>query len=192
MRTIPLMVAAMLLAGCTPMPPAPSPSTSIGPVTPAAPQFHCTPDGSQTAAPCTEAEYNAQVERDKQYAEAESLYRKLVAADTELFKKGAPADDSVLQYVADNARRLLVEAHSDGSRYKAEGPQVRWIRRMTDFQREGAVLAITACMDSTHATLIAPDGSEAEGSVAEQNAYFALVEGQLKVVHLGYVEVESC
>ncbi len=175
MRTIPLMVAAMLLAGCTPMPPAPSPSTSIGPVTPAAPQFHCTPDGSQTAAACTEAEYNAQVERDKQYAEAESLYRKLVAADTELFKKGAPADDSVLQHVAGTARDAVVDAHSGPGRYVTGEPKVAWIRRLVGFEREGSTLALTACVVSTDVEMTGPDGSQTVGGVIEEKASQAVI-----------------
>ena len=192
MRTIVLTLTAVLLVGCTPTQPTSSPSVSVGPVIPATPEYHCTPDGSQTAAPCTEAEYRAQLERDQQYAEAEAIYRKMVAADADLFRRGLPADESVLQYVSGRAKEAVIAGHATGDRSIAGDLEIRWVRRLPGVSREGSVVALETCVDNSSVEIRGADGSTGFGTVGTENVYFVDIDGTLKAVYIDYLEVEQC
>lgn len=192
MRTIVLTLTAVLLVGCTPTQPTSSPSVSVGPVIPATPEYHCTPDGSQTAAPCTEAEYRAQLERDQQYAEAEAIYRKMNAAELSLYQVGAEADESVLQYLDGEAREIVVAGHAGGARIIQGLPKIESVARYHGDLKEGAQLALVACVDNTGVEFQAPDGGVAHGVVSHEWTYFANVAGSWKIILFESKEAASC
>ena len=99
MRRIPFACAVVvpaLVAGCTP---AAQPTPSATPVpTVAAPtlQLMCTPEEGGTAAPCTQAEYDAMIARDKLYDEAKALLAKYKTEYERLVRAGAGASKELL------------------------------------------------------------------------------------------------
>lgn len=178
------------LAGCAPATPTSSPSAP--PVSGPAQQYYCTPDGATSGAPCSQEEWEAQVARDKQYEEAEEIYRKLVDAQTELLIDGKPADQTVLQYAAGDAAEAIAEAHDQGLRYAAGKPVITWVKRYHGTPREGSTLAITACVDSSQVEIAQSGGETVPGRTAEEYVFFSPVDDELKVVFIGYKDVESC
>lgn len=93
------VVVPVLLAGCTPTP-QPAPNTPAPTIVAPTMQLMCTPEEGGPAAPCTQAEYDAMVERDKLYDEAKSVLNQYNAEFERLAREGAPASEEILNYTA--------------------------------------------------------------------------------------------
>lgn len=181
--------AIVLLVGCTPTAPAPGPTSPAAPPTQS---YYCTPDGETSGAPCSKEEYDAQLERDRLYEEAESVYRKLNAADKEIYRRGGTADESVLQYVTGEATQVMVDSHVGNPRLASGDYRVVWVRRSPSIAREGDAVAMTACIDNSEALIALPGQEPEPGGIALENVYFVRVDDSLKISLFEAKQVESC
>lgn len=191
MRTTPTLATLSVLAlisGCTPAAPT-APPTPIAPPTQA---YYCTPDGATAGAPCSKAEYDAQLARDKQYEEAEQVFRDMLVAQTALLRTGGPADDTVLRYAARDGAEIIQETHASGLQYLSGEPKVAWVKRLIAEPHEGSTLALTLCIDSSQVLMRTMDGGETTGVAGQQDVYFASVDSSLRIVYLEYEEVDGC
>ena len=178
------------LAGCAPATPTSSPSAP--PVSGPAQQYYCTPDGATSGAPCSQEEWEAQVARDKQYEEAEAIYRRLNAAERELYVAGAEADDTVLQFVVGEAREVVVDAHAQRPRLVEGDFEIVWVRRTPEVAQEGDALVLTACVDNTNAMIAVPGEGTGPGATALERVSFVRDGGVLKIGRFAAKEVVSC
>lgn len=192
MRTTPTLATLSVLAlmsGCTPAAP-------TAPPTPAAPPtqaYYCTPDGATAGAPCSKEEYDAQLERDKHYEEAEQVYRDLLEADKKIFLAGGEADETVLQYAVGDARDILIQSHEGRPRLVSGEVVIPWIRRSPEAAGPGDAVVLTACIDNTKAHVeVEGDGGSYVGSVAHERVHFVREGEALKISRFASKEVESC
>ncbi len=181
--------AIVLLVGCTPTAPAPGPTSPAAPPTQS---YYCTPDGETSGAPCSKEEYDAQLERDRLYEEAESVYRKLTAAEQELFRHGAPADESVLRYVTGQARDTVVQAHESELRLVDGEARIVWIKRNPDEAKAESTVSMVACIDNTAALSAMPGEAARPGGHAREYMFFVNSGDGLKVTLFEYEVVDAC
>lgn len=187
MRPLRLTAAAALtlpIAACT-MTPATTP-------TPVPTTYQCTPEAGGAPYTCTEAEHQEMVKKDALYAEAEQVYRQLVAEHTQLFEDGREAGDEVLGLATGEAVDTLREAHKGGVRFKGGKAQLISVKRFPGRVRNGSVVALESCIDTTQVDLYRGNVHLGRGGVALERAYFAPVEGALRMNYVESKSVESC
>ena len=185
-------VVPALVAGCTP---AAQPTPGATPVpTVAAPtlQLMCTPEEGGTAAPCTQAEYDAMVARDKLYEEAKVVLTKYNEEFERLSREGSPASPEILALTSGGYTQMLQEEMSQGFTFDGGEFNTVGIKRWVGPSESGSVLALETCTDSSSITIRQGGKELGKGRVAEERYYFAGTPGSLKIVDGMYEVVESC
>ncbi|MBB1501806.1 hypothetical protein H5397_10295 [Propioniciclava sp. MC1683] len=185
-------VVPALVAGCTP---AAQPTPSATPVpTVAAPtlQLMCTPEEGGTASPCTQAEYDAMIARDKLYDEAKALLAKYKTEYERLVRAGAGASKELLSmtsgpYTQATEDELAERVKFEGGTYRTTAP-----RRLVGESRAGSVVALELCSDSSTITITKDGEVLGQGRFAEQRYFFGETPDGLKIVAAQNREVESC
>jgi hypothetical protein len=194
------LVVAVLLSGCTPPVSTPvsspvSPSTTAAP----APTFLCTPEAGGAESPCSQARFEEMKRKDALYAEAEAVYRRVLAED-ERFARGGGADSLSETYLATlGSERLRSETleilRSDkADRRVMKGGEFRLtgVARLPASVVAESVVALRACVDLTTVSIYERGRLLGKGGAREEYVYFALYDGLLKISHMEYEEVSKC
>lgn len=187
------MLIPVLLVGCTPGPqPTPPPTTPAPTVEPPPQQFMCTPEEGGHASPCSEAEYQAQLARDKQYDEAKRVLAAYNKEFERLAREGATASEELLSYTAGDYTDLSRDEFSQGYRYEGGEFKTVWVKRLVGESQASSVVALRACTDTTSITIMQNGKKLTTGRVAEEEYYFADSTEGLKIVEARNTQVESC
>ena len=185
-------VVPALVAGCTP---AAQPTPSATPVpTAAAPtlQLMCTPEEGGTASPCTQAEYDAMVARDKLYDEAKTVLANYRQEFERLARSGAPASDTLLSSTAGEFTEAVKREMDEGFRYEGGTFDVVWVKRLAGEAKANSTVALQSCVDRSSISIFKGAQEIGLGKPTEQRHFFAPVEGRLKIVAAQNRAVESC
>jgi hypothetical protein len=193
LRTGPLALAilAAILAGC-----AANPSASPTPIG-AQPSYSCTPEAGGTPQPCYEYEYQRSQAREKLYAEAEVVLRKILSEDERVYRSGGATQPTPVMLETASGESLsdtLAEYRSFHDEHsKAIGGEyhLAYIHRVPGATEAGSVATLEACVDSSTVQIKTPT-STTRGSVTVQRTFFSVVDGTLKSTYLEWKEVESC
>lgn len=184
-------VVPALVAGCTP---AAQPTPSATPVpTVAAPtlQLMCTPEEGGTASPCTQAEYDAMIARDKLYDEAKAVLAKFNEESEALLRAGATASPDLLAMTVGKGTEITAEGHPSGIRWEGGEFRREWVKRLGGQSKEGSVVALELCTDAS--TVRATDGVDSiDGVISSERFYFAGSEGALRIALIEFKEVPKC
>ena len=178
-RRLALTVAALcLLTACTPTStPTPSP----------APGYRCTP-----------AQYDEMVAKDKLYAEAEAVYRRFLAEEDRIFRKGGVTTaTSVLKETTtgDFLAESLADYKSMAERnitVKGAAPSLVYFERAPGRSKGGSVVSATVCVDGSSLEFFRSGKSLGQGRVYKDDTYFAEVEGAIKIIGADGSQVKSC
>lgn len=185
------VVIPVLVAGCTPTPQ----PTPIAPApTIAAPtlQLMCTPEQGGAAVPCTQAEYDAMLERDKLYDEAKKVLHKYKTEYERVARGGGTASEELLALTAADFMQVTREEFSHGIRFEGGDYETVWVKRLVGESMAGSTVALELCSDSSSVTIMRGDETIGLGRTAEQRVYFAGPSGDLKIVAAQNRQVESC
>lgn len=185
-------VVPALVAGCTP---AAQPTPSATPVpTVAAPtlQLMCTPEEGGTAAPCTQAEYDAMIARDKLYDEAKAVLDRFYKESERLAREGKPASEELLGQTAGGFTQMTREDYSQGISYEGGEFKIVWVKRLVGENVEGSTLALQACTDTSSISVKQAGKELGPGRLSEQQYFFAETPEGLRIVEANNLEVESC
>ncbi|WP_342371875.1 hypothetical protein PCC79_11390 [Propioniciclava soli] len=179
----------VLFVGCAPaVEPTPSPEPS--PV----PTFQCTPEAGGEAYACDQAEYEAMVVRDEQYAEAERVYRRAMEIVNALTNSKQPINSELIAITTGSAQadfeKALLDISQDGAEYSGT-PEIEWIRRAPDAVDQGSVVALEVCT-SPGDQVVVVDGVPIPSSTAFERVFFRLEDGQMKMASGQAGEVASC
>lgn len=187
------MSVPVLLAGCTPgTPQTPPPSTPVQTVEPPPQQFMCTPEEGGSASPCSEAEYQAQLARDKQYDEAKRVLAAYNKEFQRLAGQGASASEELLSYTGGEFEAQTRDEMGEGFRLEGGESKKVWIKRLVGESLGGSTLALETCVDGTSITIWKGKEKIGEGRISERRYFFADTDTGLKIVAAQNREVESC
>jgi len=185
------------LLGCT-TPASPTQTTPTvadpGP-TVAAPTMQCTPPTGGSATPCTQKEYDANQAKLADYAEAEKVYRQFVQFDNKLARTGALANSEVLALlggpmVADYTKDMK-DQHDAGM--TTDGDTVLTYARpsgVTPYQ--GSSVALDTCLDGSAVNATNGKTPVMKLQIVKGHAYFARVEGSMRLWWTDGEYVTSC
>lgn len=185
------VVVPVLLAGCTPTP-QPAPNTPAPTIVAPTMQLMCTPEEGGPAAPCTQAEYDAMVERDKLYDEAKKVLARFTAEFENLASEGAPASEELLSHTSGPFTAATKEELSQGFKFTGGDFKTVWVKRLVGESQAGSVVALEACTDSTAVTVVRDGKEVGRGRIAEQRYFFGQTPEGIKIVAADNIEVESC
>lgn len=185
------VVVPVLLAGCTPTP-QPAPNTPAPTIVAPTMQLMCTPEEGGPAAPCTQAEYDAMVERDKLYDEAKSVLNQYNAEFERLAREGAPASEEILNYTAGDFTQFTKDEFSHGFEFEGGEFKTVWVKRLMGDSRGGSILALKTCTDTTSITVKQGTKVVGKGRKAEESYFFGNTPRGLAIVAAQNVEVSTC
>lgn len=180
-----------LLAGCV-QPAEPTPSASPSPT------FMCTPEAGGAEAPCSEVDYQKMKEKDALYAEAERVYRKYQAEVWKSAKSGGTEvlPKSLKSLIASEKVRAAVLAQLANVKARElifKGEEIlRTAARLPDRTSSGSEVAMDFCTDSRKVKIIRMGKLVSNGRLGYETAYFAAVDGSLKIVDMSAREVSEC
>lgn len=184
------VVVPVLLAGCTPTP-QPAPNTPAPTIVAPTMQLMCTPEEGGPAAPCTQSEYDAMVERDKLYDEAKSVLRRYHSLSDPLLRSGQGASPELLDMTRGKGEELTRQALPVGVRWEGGEFRHEWVKRLPGKQKEDSTVALEACTDASTTRVVGSD-SPGPGDIAIERYYFAGEPNDLKLVFIEYKVVEAC
>lgn len=194
MRRIPTVcvaVVGLLAVGCTPTP-APTPSAPTPTIAAPTLQLMCTPEEGGAAAPCTQAEYDAMIARDKLYDEAKAVLAKYNKEFERVARRGGPASEELLSLTSGKYTEQTRDQLSQGLTFSGGAFETVWVKRAFEEPRDGSVLSLQACTDSTSITIKQGDKTVGRGRRAHQWIYFAPSAERLTIVAAENQAVESC
>ncbi|MFT3875120.1 MAG: hypothetical protein QM708_01630 [Propioniciclava sp.] len=184
------MLLPVLLAGCTPTTPTPSPTFVT---------YTCVPEAGGEPYACTAKEHEEMLAVNALYDEAEAVYRRHM---TEVFRIGAHWELSEVTseiegtsggpYLETMTRLLAADREDRVERVSGE-PAIGWVKRFPSRSMSGSVVALWSCVDgstATFQTIEAPNGRP--GIIAESRVYLSRVDGFLKIWDSETRTVASC
>lgn len=185
------LLAALLIAGCTPTAPAsPSPTPTT---------YLCTPEAGGTPAPCTQAQHDEMLRMNALYTDAETVLRRYVA---EIDRQGSDWRmrelNVELQAVTMGEFRGILEGliaqdrQDQANRVSAAAP-IAWVKRVPGLTRGGSLVALRYCVDATvesYTTAATP--TPFPGVVYVQTYYFSREADQMKISSADVQQVQSC
>ena len=184
-RPLAAVLVALTLVGCTTASPAyPTPTAQPSP--------RCTPEAGGTPYPCGQTEYEQMQERARLYAEAETLYRRSVELRNEALTTDSANVEALVAIAQGQAQEmLLADLKADetlqGSQFTAP-----WVNRLPDHSREGSVVALESCVDSSAGTLISTNGERRSGYAGIERTYYGGASGSLKMLYIESKLVDQC
>lgn len=193
------LVALATFTGCQAPTPTDSPSAPVtSPPSPTpTPSPTCTPEAGGAGHPCTPAQHAAMKEKDALYAEAEAVYTQFHAESVRLSREGGldgPTEELVRtcsgQALTDIVRVFTVMKER-GTHVKGDDPKLS-ISRLAGRSKAGSVVALSVCTDSSEWRYYRDAKPVAPGRIAQNDVYFAHVDGSLKIIGADGREVESC
>lgn len=185
-RSLPTLAATLALvtalSSCTT--PTPSMTPSMG-----APTFACTPEAGGSPYPCSSADYQEMKRKDALYAEAEHVFRRLIAEDERTYRNGG-ADTLSSEYLAllgteglrsqqlDIVRSLKEESvTARGGEYR-----VAWVRRHPGFVKSGSEAAVNGCLDLTSVRYYRRGRFDSKGVQYQLTLYVGHLDSSLRIV----------
>ena len=195
-RSLPTLAATLALvtalSSCT----TPAPTTT--PSTPS-PTFACTPEAGGSPYPCSSADYQEMKRKDALYAEAERVFRRLIAEDERVARIGG-SDELTPEYKAllgsPELQKQQLEVLKSSKRDRVIGTGgsfvLSWVRRVPGISVEGSAVRMRACVDMTSVTFSERGKVVGPGIVVEETADFQSTEGRLRVWTFEYKVVPSC
>ena len=152
-RSLPTLAATLALvtalSSCTTPAPTTTPST-------AAPTFACTPEAGGSPYACSSADYDEMKRKDALYAEAEQVFRRLIAEDERMYRGGgaevlSAEYQELLGTKQLQAEQLAVVRSVLHEREVARGGEYRiaWIERRPGVARGGSEVTVAGCLDLT-------------------------------------------
>ncbi|WP_342371884.1 hypothetical protein PCC79_11435 [Propioniciclava soli] len=177
----------VLFAGCTPgVEPTPEPTPE--------PTFQCTPEAGGDAYGCDQAEFEAMVARDEQYAEAERVYRRVQELQFDLMEAREPMNEELRSLMTGEYLELatseLRDALESGVSYRGN-LEVAWVRRATDISDQGSVLALSTCL-APGSLVLTYEGEDSRPTSFQEQVFFKQEDGGLKVASNRVWEVAEC
>jgi len=192
-----LVVAPLLLVGCTPAPATTTEPITTGSTTAATPfQIMCTPVvGNTTPTPCTQAEYDKLRQQRQDYAAAEKVYRAFFDEDVKLLKSGELATPEVRlllagpmidQYEMDKKRQ-----HDAGVTGVGE-VKLAYVRPSAATLKDGSQIALDVCKDGSGVAAYRDGVPAGNASIVRGHAFLTRVDGVFKIWSLDGEVVGSC
>jgi hypothetical protein len=183
------VLVCVVLAGCQPAGiPLPAPTPSL----------RCTAEAGGAEYACTPYEYDDMVAKDKLYAEAEAVYRKFLAEDERIFRKGGITEPTEVLLETTTGAFLensmtLYRSFVEEER-KSVGGEIllESLTRLPGQSKGGSVVAIRACVDASTTTVYRHGKRAGKGGVGTDALYFGRVDGVLKIQGADGKAVESC
>lgn len=182
------VAAACLLAGCQP------PASTTTPV----PTYQCTPEAGGAEFGCSQHQYDEMVVKDKLYAEAEAVYRKFLQEEVRvLMAGGAKEPTTILKETTAGA--FLAQVMGDmqhaidvGLSVSSGSRRIGTSHRLVGASKGGSVVAMSFCVDSSSVHFTRHGKRDGNGSITQDDLYFAYVEGLLKIIGADGKEVTKC
>ncbi len=179
-------ILVALVAGCTPAA-APTPSP-----TPTVPQ--CTPEFGGDPFPCTQADHDAMMARQAQYAEAERVYREYSSLNAQelVDRREAPSDELLGLMAGDRAKyQAELRANALSAATFSGAPEVAWLRPTPSTTPAGP-LAMHVCLD-THDWLVSfNDGSQGPQERRVDLVHFDTALETPRIADVALAEDQSC
>lgn len=180
-------LALVTVVGCAP----------VQPTTVPTPSPTCTPEAGGTPYPCTRYNYDQMLAKDKLYAEAEAVYRNLLAEDERIKRAGGAVQPT--QVLLDNATGAYLDAAVKVyGNYRSHGTvavggkfRLAYLRRAPGISRAGSVVALDACVDASTVTLRSKTEKN-PGNVRVQRAYFSISGDAMKANYSEWRPTQSC
>ena len=187
-----LALVTALSTSCT----TPAPTTT--PSTPS-PTFACTPEAGGSPYPCSSADYQEMKRKDALYAEAERVFRRLIAEDERVARIGG-SDELTPEYKAllgspelrKQQLAILRSNKSDQVVGKGGKFDVKWLRRLPGNSVEGSEVSLSACVDMTSVTFFERGRRTGPGVVVVETAHMKEVSGVLQVWGFSNRLEDSC
>ena len=192
------MLAVVLLAGCqpgtAPTPTSPS-ASSVSPVP--TPTYQCTPEAGGEATPCTQIHYEEMKAKDRLYAEAEAVYRRMFEENIRVSRAGGVSEPTpVIKETADGA--FLEDLMDDFMQMVDEGLSARGddpelvVKRAPGVSKQGSIVALSVCVDATGWSFYAGNKKVLPGRVGQDIVYFSRLGDALKIIGADGEFVDSC
>lgn len=190
LRLILAGVLAALLSACSPAPAATPTAT---------PTFSCTPEAGGSPSPCNQQQYEDMQRKDALYAEAESVFRRLVAEDERTYRIGG-SDTLSEEYQAllgtkdlrDQQLDVVRAVKSDGSTITGGHFVLDWVKRQPGVSEGGSVVSVYGCVDMTAAKFLQHGRGGRPGPHMLQYLYLRPYDGVLKLTDFEFQVVKSC
>ncbi|MFT3875334.1 MAG: hypothetical protein QM708_02745 [Propioniciclava sp.] len=184
------MLLSVLLAGCAPTAPTPSPTLVT---------YTCVPEAGGEPYACTAKEHEEMLAVNALYDEAEAVYRRHM---TEVFRLSSHWEFSEVTpeieataggpYLERMTTIFTKNREEHIERISGE-PVIGWVKRFPGRSMSGSVVALWTCVDGSpgiSTKLGDPQGSP--GITTENRLYLNRVNGALKIWDSEYKVVESC
>lgn len=182
------LTSACLLTGCIPTTPTPSPL----------PSYRCTPEAGGTEYDCTQKQHDDMMAKDKLYTEAEAVYRRFLAEDIRIARKGGVSDPTA-ELLATTTGAFLNDVMAGYRDDKSRGITVRGgdrvvksLTRLAGVAKAGSAVALRACVDSTSVEVYKAGKRLGAGLITSDELYFSQAAGALKILGADGKEVTSC
>ena len=194
-RSLPTLAATLALvtalSSCTT--PTPSTTPSMG-----APTFACTPEAGGSPYPCSSADYQEMKRKDALYAEAEQVFRRLIAEDERMYRGGG-AEVLSAEYIAIlgtqelRDEQLAISKSVRSDKIHTEGPfAVTKIKGLPGLVLEGSEVAIQGCEDMTGARFYKAGVFDSHGRATTIKLFLARKDSSLVVVAVTSTPDKSC
>jgi len=147
-----ILIAALLLAGCT-QTPVTSPTTGAPSSAAPTPTYTCSPAGG-TPAPCSKEEYDKAQAENALIAEAEAVYRKYFDENVRIFKAGGSSKPTrvLSQTTTGTFLDQAMQDYRDVKKANLRGTgqaKIKILKPRMDVQKDGSIAALDVCTDAT-------------------------------------------
>ena len=192
-----LVVAPLLLVGCTPAPATTTEPITTRSTTAATPfQIMCTPVvGNTTPTPCTQAEYDKLRQQRQDYAAAEKVYRAFFAQDALLMNSGGLATPEIRLLLAGP----MIDQYEKDKQYQHDAGvtgigeiKLVYVRPSAAELHPGSEIALESCYDGTAVTGFVDGKESGKGSNIKSTAFLTRVDGQFKIWWTEGKKAPSC
>ncbi len=177
------------VAGCTP---AQAPSS-------VAPTFACTPEAGGSPYACSSADFEEMKRKDALYAEAEQVFRRLVAEDERMYAMGGSQELSeeyraLLGTPALQEEQLAIQRSLRADKVKTDGSPFKVIKvsRLPGKSMSGSQIAVEGCVDLTGVSYFKSGRYVSKGLTYTQSLYLSTIKGRLAAVHVTSRTVPAC
>jgi hypothetical protein len=164
-----------------------------------APTYSCTPEVGGEPYTCVKEQYDLMQERNKLYAEAEAVYRKVVAEDERIHRAGGVTEATPV--LLETTTGAYLASRMEGYRTFHENQavavggghnQLVWMKRVPDQVRDGSIVTMQFCFDASSITMTAPGYASEPGLAAAETAFFVRADDLLKITTAVPEERTTC
>lgn len=196
-------LAAVVLAGCQPAAPPATPTSSptsepasTAPVP--TPTYLCTPEAGGDEAPCSQLEYDEMKAKDALYAEAEEVFREYFAENIRISRAGGVTEPTEVMirtthgFQLEDSLNLFRSLRARELRAEGSDPVIARIERLVGQSKAGSIVALQVCVDARGWGFYRGKKLVTAGAVAEDDTYFARIDGALKIIGADGRGLDTC